>query len=259
MAATEIYDMHFHLDFAADAATLLADARTSGIGALAVSCDVAGYEKACKVVASGGEHGIVAALGLHPWWVVREDFDIAQVELFENLAPDAPAFGEVGLDFSDKHTPAHSHELQLEVFERACRAAGASARAAGVRKPLSVHSVRAADEALDILEATGCLDSCSCIFHWFSGSSPQLRKAVAAGCWFSVNAMGLSSGKGREYAKVIPRDKLLLETDLPPEDAKSFDVAEWRCALENALERLESSTGHDCRVRCAENARALFG
>ena len=55
------------------------------------------------------------------------------------------------------------------------------------------------------------------IFHWFSGSSAQLKRARDLGCFFSVNAFMLQTKRGREYAKAIPLDRLLIETDLPEE------------------------------------------
>ena len=35
---------------------------------------------------------------------------------------------------------------------------------------------------LDILDKTGCLEYCCCIFHWFTGSNEDLTRALRAGC-----------------------------------------------------------------------------
>lgn len=218
-----LFDAHCHVDFALDPAQVLADAREAGLGFLAVTCEPRAYERMLQVAA--GFENATLALGAHPWWVADGRVGDAELARFEELAPEAAAFGELGLDFSDKHTAPESHAAQVEAFRRACVAAAQSSRDAGIRKPLSVHSVRAADEVLDILEETGCLEACTCIFHWFSGSTPQLWRAIHAGCWFSVNEMGLRTKRGREYAKLIPKDRLLTETDLPEENDPEFCAA----------------------------------
>ncbi len=259
-AQRRLVDMHCHLDFSPHARDLVLQAQDVGLGFLSVSCVPAGFERACHELA--GTPNAVPALGIHPWWVADGRAGKAESARFEELAPEAAAFGEVGLDFSPKHTAAGSHPAQVEAFELVCAAADASARAAGVQKPLSIHSVRAAGAVLDILEKSGCLDSCACIFHWFSGSTPELRRAREAGCWFSVNPMGLATGKGREYAKLIPADKLLLETDYPEEGDASFSAQKDAELLEQALSLLAAARSEEAdalRGQCAANAAALLG
>jgi TatD DNase family protein len=53
------------------------------------------------------------------------------------------------------------------------------------------------------------------ILHWYSGSLPVLERAVAAGCYFSVNPAMLTSAPGREVVTRIPSARLLTETDGP--------------------------------------------
>lgn len=257
-AATALTDMHFHLDFCRDPVAYAASVRAAGIGVLAVSCEPAGYEQALPLVSPG----LVPALGLHPWWVARGDAGEAEQSAFERLAPDAPAFGELGLDFDDRHTPPGSHAAQLAALERCCHAANASARAAGVRKPLSIHAFRATDAVLDVLERTGCLETCACILHWFADSQPELSRAIGAGCWFSVNERAARSKRWREYAKLVPADKLLLETDLPEGPGSQLTAREHLAALGKAVRLLASSTGRepeDIAAQTARNARALLG
>ena len=86
---------------------------------------------------------------------------------------------------------------------------------------ISIHAVRSAGAVLDVLESHGLLipnpNSPAIIFHWFSGTSDELARARNAGCNFSVNERMLASKRGREYARQIPLDRLLLETDAPAE------------------------------------------
>lgn len=152
---------------------------------------------------------IKLAVGLHPWWVsVDEDCLAEELRAFDAALSETHYVGEVGLDFSKRRIA--TRDAQLCAFRHI---AGACAKAGG--KVLSIHCVKAYDDALSILKSSGCLASCTCIFHWFSGSFPQLAQAVDAGCFFSVSARMLETKKGCEYAKAIPLQKLLLETDAP--------------------------------------------
>ena len=114
------------------------------------------------------------------------------------LLPETRFVNEVGLDFGKRQ--ADTVREQADAFRRI---AAACAEQGG--KVLSIHAVKAARETLDILEQAGTLESCTCVFHWYSGPSDQLKRAIDAGCLFSVNKRMLATGKGREYVKAIPR------------------------------------------------------
>ncbi|MFQ9751750.1 MAG: TatD family hydrolase [Collinsella aerofaciens] len=58
------------------------------------------------------------------------------------------------------------------------------------------------------------------MFHWFSGTSDELVRARHAGSFFSINERMLATKRGREYARQIPLNRLLLETDAPAEQNK---------------------------------------
>ena len=152
---------------------------------------------------------IKLAVGLHPWWVPADEGCLAEeLRAFDGTLSETSYVGEVGLDFSKRRIA--TRDAQFCAFRHI---AGACAKEGG--KVLSIHCVKAYDDALSILKSSGCLASCTCIFHWFSGSFPQLAQAMDAGCFFSVSARMLETKKGREYAKAIPLQKMLLETDAP--------------------------------------------
>ena len=73
------------------------------------------------------------------------------------------------------------------------------------------------------------------IFHWFSGTSDDLHRAVELGCFFSVGPRMLASRRGREYARQIPLGQLLLETDMPARKGGNLPAEVWRAELNNAL------------------------
>ena len=163
---------------------------------------------------------VLLGLGLHPWRVSDSVVDArSQVDNVLRLLPDAWLIGEVGLDFSPKHV--RTRDNQLAAFRAIAQAAtcgaaacGAAACDSGARsRILSIHAVQAAGEALEILQETGCLDACTCIFHWFSGTSDQLVAARRAGCYFSFGPRALATKRGRAYAAQLPAHRVLHESD----------------------------------------------
>lgn len=231
-----LFDLHCHLDFAENARELATGLAQRGIGALSVTVTPAGYVRAAALFAPCAN--VHTALGLHPWWVAdgrcTED-DVAQ---FEQLAKDARFVGEVGLDFAPAH--AASHDVQLAAFERVAHAC-----AEGGGKVLSLHAVRSADTVMDVLERTGCTESCVCALHWFSGTSDELQRATKLGFLFSVNPRMLATKRGRAYVRAIPADRLLLETDLPPESAARYDAADVETPLRATLAELAALRAED--------------
>lgn len=227
-----LYDMHCHLGFAKNAASIGTVAAQARIGAL--SCTVTPEEFAQFGTDGGSNAGpIVWALGLHPWYVT-EDWR-TQVDAFEELLPRAAAFGELGLDFSARHRP--TADAQVAAFERLLSAISAEAACRPTPPLLSLHAVNSADAVLDLLRKTSALESCNVVFHWFSGSGEELAAARAAGCYFSVGPHMLVSRRGRAYGAQIPAKQLLLETDEPPEGT-TMNAAAWRGQLDSALNHL---------------------
>ena len=115
------------------------------------------------------------------------------------------------------------------------------------------------DAVLDILEQTGAAQACIPIIHWFSGSSDELQRAIKLGCWFSVGEMSLKTKRGREYAKVYPKDKLLTETDLPSSDHTDIDALDIVDSLKRALLGLSEARGYSVQSEVMANAAGVFG
>lgn len=221
-----MYDAHVHLDFMSNGEEVARDAAAAGVRLLAATVTPQGFVAARERF--GTFDNVDLGLGLHPWWV-EPDRATADVDVFLELLPETQFVSEIGLDFGKRHLETRA--AQTEAFTRIARAC---AEAGG--KTLSIHAVHAAGDAIDILEEAGTLESCTCIFHWFTGPSDQLKRAIAAGCLFSVGTRMLATGKGREYVKAIPADQLLTETDAPPEQGVPYSFAELRAELERVNE-----------------------
>lgn len=193
------------------------EAATMGLGLF--DCGVNPRDFAGARERSGNNSHVIAGVGLHPWWIADGRCGAAEVDLLCDLASRERFIGEIGLDFSSRF--AGTEGIQAQAFERLCQTLSQHPLTGRV---LSIHAVRAAGATLDILESSGLLkddpNSPTIIFHWFSGTSDELIRARIAGCYFSVNERMLATKRGREYARQIPLNRLLLETDAPAEQNK---------------------------------------
>lgn len=153
------------------------------------------------------------------------------------LIRDTPFVGEVGLDFALRHED--TREEQIAAFDAALDACAAGG------KVISIHAVRSAGTVLDMLEAHGTLDSNACILHWFSGTSDELTRAIRLGCFFSINPHMLATKRGRAYVRAIPRERLLLETDMPANEGAAYSIEEWEHDLRAVLAALADACNED--------------
>lgn len=228
-------DMHCHLDFSSDMAALARLAQAHGVAAFSNTVTPEGYLAARDALA--GFPNVRTGVGLHPWWVADGRCGAEQVELACQLIQKTRFVGEVGLDFAPRRED--TFETQLDAFERivdACCAQGG--------KVISIHAVRSATTVLDVLERHHATRSNACILHWFSGSSQELARARELGCHFSVNPNMLATKRGRAYARQIPPERLLLETDLPEEGEVAAQAGPaWIAQLERAAELLGEILG----------------
>lgn len=245
-------DAHCHIDFAADPVSFAQEADAAGLALFDCGVDPRAFDAARARDAA--HPGIIAGLGLHPWWIAQSRCGQAEVDLLCALACTARFIGEVGLDYSPRF--AGSEQAQAVAFEALCRALATHPLPG---RALSIHAVRSAGVALDILERTGLLGgapaSPAIIFHWFSGTSAEFTRTRQAGCYFSVNERTLASRRGREYARQITLDRLLLETDLPQNEGADTGIAGIRASLERAamsiteLKHIEvSQVAHATRI-----------
>lgn len=242
--------MHCHLDFLADPPAFAREAATRGMGFFAATVTPDGYLSAREPLKDAPN--VRLGVGLHPWWVHDRRCGMEDAQRAVDLARGTRFVGEIGLDFGKRCTS--SRDAQIAAFEciaRACAREGA--------KVLTVHAVRSADTVLDILERTGCLANNQVIFHWYSDSSDGLWRAARAGCYFSVNPRMLATRRGREYARIIPCDRLLVETDLPPEEDAGFELDAWEAELRDVVAGLGRIRGEELGQTIAATSRLLLG
>ena len=198
-----IYDSHCHLDLMPSMIEFAQNAKKSNINILAVTTTPKAYEKEIDYFHS--YENIKVALGLHPQ-LVSERYN--ELPLVEKYIENAAYIGEIGLDYNRQFYSSKNKQIDvLENIIKWCSSKGG--------KVISIHSVFADKNVLDILEKYDCTKNNKCILHWFSGSLSQLHRAVKMGCYFSINEMMTQSINGRKLISNIPIDKVLIESDAP--------------------------------------------
>jgi TatD DNase family protein len=195
-----------------------------------------------------------ATVGVHPHECARvpeEDW-----ALHEQLArdPRVVAVGETGLDFHYDHSP---RELQESSFRRSLRIA----RAAG--KPVVVH-VREADAVCaKVLREEG-IPEAGGVIHCFTGDAGAARAYLELGLYISV--AGVVTFKTaepiREAVRLVPRDRLMVETDCPylapiPHRGKRNEPA-WVVETARKVAEVWGTTVDEVAAATTANARRLF-
>lgn len=246
---TPFSDAHIHLNYLSNDAAFAAQAGQAGCFLFANGVRPGTFEADCQRYAA--YRGVMVGCGMHPWFVSEESMS-ADLAAMEAGIHASRFVGEVGLDAGRRG--ADALVAQMHAFQHIARWC-----AREQNRIVSIHAIKTADAALDTLEETGALQTCTCIFHWFSGSCEQLHRAVADGCWFSVGPFMAQSKRGREYLKLIPADRLLLETDAPPGGPHvEFTFEEHQRWLGETAQIIAQVRGREVAAQANENTRALL-
>lgn len=192
-------DTHCHVDLYPSPETVVHTAAANGVEVIAVT-NAPHVFHFTRELARRYPH-LYPAVGLHPELVA--DYGHLLDELLEHL-DQARFIGEVGLDYVTRDDRLRQRQRLVfkSVIERCAR-------------PDSVVSIHSRRAVADVLAIVGDGFPGSCILHWFSGSPSQLRRALDAGCYFSVNPAMVISERGRSLVAQIPRQRVLTESDGP--------------------------------------------
>src|SRR3989338_2409349 len=116
--------------------------------------------------------------------------------------------GEVGMDFhwADKEK---TYAQQAENFRKIIRFA------IKIKKPLVIHSRKAEEECLQILEEEIKNKEIPVIQHCFSGRKSLMSKGAELGHYFSIPPCIIKSSNFQTLVKKVPMTQLLTETDSP--------------------------------------------
>lgn len=248
-------DTHSHLylsDFSEDLDAVLKRAEDAGVRAIflpAIDRD------SLPEMESLPDHRIrfYMMAGLHPCSVGNTN-PFSETELLDLCnRPDIFGVGETGLDYywSRDFIPEQKENLRMH-----CRVAKA------VGKPVVLHNRESTADLLDLIEdeQDGTLTG---VWHCFSGSLPEAKRAIELGLYLGVGGVSTyrKSGVG-EVVSALPVEKLILETDAPylspvPHRGKRNEPSFLLYIAEHLAELKEMSTDEIAEIT-TRNAETLF-
>jgi len=207
----ELVDSHCHLDdkqFDTDRAVVLERARSAELKYLLAIGTGEGPPDLTAGVRLAELHSFIyATVGVHP-----NDAEKATPDTFRHLETllrhhKVKAMGEIGLDY---HWGV-SKETQLPIFRQQLQIA------AEARLPVVIHTRDAWDDTLEELKKHWAPSGLGCLMHCFTGNAKQAQECVDLG--FSLAFGGVTtfpkSVPIQEAARLVPADRMLLETDSP--------------------------------------------
>lgn len=206
-------DLHCHLDLYKNPIALLPEVQKRCKYVLAVTTSPRAWMKTKQVFA--GIDCIQVALGLHPEILSAK---MNEIDMLLSNISHCRYIGEVGIDGSEQYKSSLSIQKDLfrEVVLTAERCKG---------RIISIHSRNAAKDVLDIVESNLALSVP--ILHWFSGTTEEVERARAMGCWFSVSPAMLSGRKGKSLVSKMPLSRILPETDAPFTEKRGVPYMPW--------------------------------
>ncbi|MEP7075813.1 MAG: TatD family hydrolase [Acidobacteriota bacterium] len=209
-----LIDSHCHIDgeqFDADRNEVVQRARESGVVAmLNVGTGDPRTDDFRRAVAVAEKYdNVFASVGVHPHdaELYNDEAEDHLTQLVKN-SPKVIAWGEIGLDYYYDHSP---REIQREVLIRQIR------KARELDLPIIIHSRDADDETVEVLTGECSYKGFRGIMHCFGGTPAMARALMKLGFLisFAGNVTFKKAENLRESAKVVPLDKLLVETDCP--------------------------------------------
>jgi len=205
-----LIDTHCHLDFdnfAPELDAVIARALAVGVERMiTISTRVKQFDRILAIAEKYAS--VFCSVGTHPCHA-HEETDI-EAEHLLNLAthPKVVAIGEVGLDYHyEKETAALQKRSFLAHIEAARQA----------QLPLVIHA-RAADEDMaQILEKETGRGAFPFILHCYSSGQRLAEIGLELGGFISFSGIVTfkNAANLRNIAKIVPFDRLLVETDAP--------------------------------------------
>jgi TatD DNase family protein len=220
-----LVDSHCHLNYAGlveDQDGVLDRARAAGVGTF-VNISTRQSEWGAVVATAERHRDVWASIGIHPH-EADQHADLGEAALIEAAAhPGVVAIGESGLDYYyDKSDRA----IQRALF----RTHIAVARETGL--PLIVHTRDAEEDTASILADEMEKGAFPALIHCFTASAGFGRRVLELGLTISLS--GIVTFKNarelQEFARELPGNRLLVETDSPflapvPHRGKSCEPA----------------------------------
>ncbi len=204
-----------------------------------------------RIWCSAGVHPLYSDEGPHEWALMKQ----------AGADPLCVAWGELGLD---NHYPEPLAASQRKVLDDQLAHLETWA-AEGMNKPVVVHCREAFDDLLPRLSQS-TLPRDRYVFHCFTGTVEQARRVLDFGAWISFTGVVTykNSKEVQAAAKMMPRDRIMVETDAPylsPEPHRGERPCHpWMSSVTaKAIANLRGETWEDFHAQINRNTERFFG
>ncbi len=253
-----LIDTHCHLDFPdfdTDRDAVLLRARAAGVDLIInVGSSLKGSQQA--VLLAAHYPNVFASVGIHPH--DAKDCDKEALSDIKSLldSKKVVAIGEVGLDY---YRNLSDPKLQVSVFKEFIELA------INRRLPLVIHSRQAEEETLGVLAEFTLKPLPKIVIHCFSGKEDFLKKCLDSGFFvsFTCNVTYKKAQALRDIVKLVPLDRMFLETDAPflaPEGKRGKrNEPAYIVELAQEVARIKQIDLNKVCAETTKNAKQFFG
>lgn len=204
-----LFDTHTHLnveEFEKDEKEVIKRAKDYQVSKMAVvGFDHPTIKKALELTKN--YEGIYPIIGWHPTeaGTYTKEIEKMLIELVENEK--VVALGEMGLDY---HWMEDSKEVQIESFRKQIQLAKK------LKLPIVVHNRESTEDVYRVLKEEN-IEEIGGIMHSFNLSPAWLEKFLDLGMHISFSGVLTfkNAPKVKESAKIVPLNRVLIETDAP--------------------------------------------
>lgn len=259
--SSKLIDSHCHLQFPqydADREEIIKRTLAAGCGMICVGTDLEDSKKAIELAKK--YPNIWASVGCHPNEKATSDWRLATSILeYEKLANNLKvvAIGEVGLDYY-RTTEKDKQEKQREIFQQFLELAKK------LGKPIIIHCRDAHDDLLTILSSHPPIPNLGLrgVIHSFTGTSADATRYLKLGFYIGLNGIITFGDAYDEFIKVLPLNKLLIETDAPYLAPKPFrgkrNEPLYVAEVAKKIAQLKGISHHEVISATFENTKELF-
>lgn len=203
----ELFDSHAHLmdeKFKGEIDEIIENARKSDVKYIT---NIGYNYNTAKLAVEEAEknENIYATVGLHPEHCNEDEVDLQFIYTFAK-SPKVVAIGEIGLDY---HYEGTNKENQKKHFIEQIKIANE------LKLPVAIHSRDADMDMLEILK-NDVIEN-GFVMHCFSSSAEVAKEILKLGGYISLSGtVTFKNAKNAvEVAKLVPIERLLVETDAP--------------------------------------------
>src|SRR5690625_4230317 len=252
-----LFDTHVHLNarqFKEDRKEVIERAFEAGVNQMVV---VGFDEETIPLAIEIAEQyeTIYAAVGWHPVDAINyKEKHLGYLEELSNH-PKVVALGEMGLDY---HWDTSPKDVQEKVFRKQIDLAKK------LNMPIIIHNREATSDVVRILQEENA-ENVGGIMHCYSGSVTEVQKCLDMNFYISLGGPVTfkNAHEVKEVAKIVPIDRLLIETDAPylaphPYRGKRNEPFYVTLIAEQIAQLRDMKYEELCEIT-TKNAQKLFG